>query len=306
MSASDPYRVVSNIQSLLQQVTRTRAARDYWTAERRARARPLSITIDSSVPHRKRLSGGSRVQAFSAPTPPLIPLVPPRPPTFNTHQVAEAGLGQSPYFVVGKLFGTTGIDYTASAFVIGERTVLTAAHCVFEGNAGFARYLMFAAQLDGTANAGSWQLPIIATLGGWIDSTDPDPQFDIAIAISNSPITPTTGKVDVAISSSPPAGGEITSLGYPATPLPGYRFDGNKMWECDGSYITTAGNIVVMSNNLTDGCSGGPWFPKGGPPQAIGLNSRRPTDETERLRSPVFGQGMRNLIQWMKDHGGDP
>lgn len=311
MSARDPYRIVSNIQDaikLFQDATGNSMAmaRDYWTLERLANARPLSMAIDSAAARQERLSHDLLVQAFSEPMPPDIAFVPPLPPpTFKTDPVGGAVLRQSPYSVVGKLFGKFGSDYTATAFVIGERTVLTAAHCVFDGNAGFATNLRFAAQLDGTASAGAWQLPIIATLGGWIDFNSDDDRFDMAIAISDKPIRPITGKAGVATPSSLPSGSLITSLGYPRTALPGYPFDGKKMWECDGSYITTAGDIVVMSNNLTDGSSGGPWFLKGGPLQAIGLNSRRLTEETERLHSPVFGGGMHNLIQWMKDHGGD-
>jgi hypothetical protein len=63
---------------------------------------------------------------------------------------------------------------------------------------------------------------------------------------------------------------------------------------------------MAMHNNMTGGCSGGPgMYLKSGQYYAIWVNSFRYTSEPNILRSPYFGSGFTNMIQWMNDNGGD-
>ena len=127
----------------------------------------------------------------------------------------------------------------------------------------------------------------------------------MAIGISNTPIRPVTGTTGW-IAKVQNVQGVITSVGYPAETIPNYNFNGEKMWECKGSYIDTVDGIMAMNNNMTGGCSGGPGFYKqSGQQYAVWINSFRYTNQPNILRSPYLGEGFLNLIQHMNDNGGN-
>lgn len=68
------------------------------------------------------------------------------------------------------------------------------------------------------------------------------------------------------------------------------------MWRCTGEYVSGF-NPVKMENNMTEGCSGGPWVSsRDGRLYATGLNSFRWRSEPETMNSPYFGIGFLNLV----------
>ena len=103
----------------------------------------------------------------------------------------------------------------------------------------------------------------------------------------------------------PPNQRTYTGIGYPSRPITGYNFHGKYMWQSVGQYISGTVAIQVY-NNMTQGCSGGPWrVPYNDKPgYANGINSHRYGDPTT-MYSPYFGEGFLNIVNWLKDNGGN-
>jgi hypothetical protein len=208
-----------------------------------------------------------------------------------------------PYGVVGRLYLTfASVNYLTTGWVIGERAVCTAGHCLYDPAYGWATNVLF--QARGARRA--WPLDTLATLAGW--AVGEDFAHDFAIGIAPSPIRPSTGKAGYTINQSDDPG-TFCAIGFPAVPIPGYAFGGGRMWECRGDRLLEPwahAGLIAMRANFTDGAGGGPWFVRrNGQPLACGLTSFRYTAELDVLRSPSFGEPFRRLVQWMSASGGD-
>ena len=284
------------------------AVLSYWTEERMAAAEPepLPISVPSesiddahvSIPQSEgAMSGVSRGPDDET----FLPR-----PKFTTSLVKDMTV--SPYRCVGKLFYTRqGRNRVASAYVIGESTIGTAAHCVYRDR-NFSTNFLFRARYDRYTDAGQWVMKRRALLKGWMKTEAY--QYDMAFIILNRPIRPTTGKLGwmagVPVDQDP-----YTQIGYPVRPRPDYPFDGQRMWETEGNYIShTKSNdrpmIIKASGNMTGGSSGGPWAVlRGEHWQVNGVNSHGIKDNPYYMLSPYFGGGFVNLINWMIKNGGD-
>ena len=98
----------------------------------------------------------------------------------------------------------------------------------------------------------------------------------------------------------PPDQGPYRSLGYPREPVPGHAFNGEHMWQSLGGYINGT-NPICMRNNMTRGCSGGPWIVTNNRKSyANGMNSFRCDTEPGTMYSPYFGDGLLNLYDMVK------
>jgi V8-like Glu-specific endopeptidase len=301
----DPYEVVTNPQPLTAE--ETAKVEQYWTPDKLAEAVPLPLPI-VYMPRRLRESVRTTTNnagtglIISEPSPPDSANITPTATSFNTSLVANRTI--YPYAFVGKLFMTfSGRNYVGTGWVIGERTVFTAGHCVHDRSLGWASNILFQAQFNDGSSAGSWALPSLGSLRGW--TQDEDFEFDMGMGISTTPIRPVTGKAGW-IANIDQIQGNINSIGYPSQPIPGYNFNGQNMWECNGGYIDTADGIMAMNNNMTPGCSGGPgMYSRSGTLYGTWVNSFRYNNEPNILRSPYFGENFLNLIQWMGDNNGD-
>ena len=121
-------------------------------------------------------------------------------------------------------------------------------------------------------------------------------------AIATSPIRPTTGSSGW-MANYPANQGPYTEIGYPGEPIPGFNFDGERMWQSVGAYLDGS-TIIRAEGNMTGGCSGGPWTVNNDPQRRPnGLNSHRYGDGNV-IYSPYFGDNFVNLIQWIIDSGG--
>ena len=204
-----------------------------------------------------------------------------------------------PYTAVGKLFMTfDGANYVGSAWVIGQSAIFTAGHCIFDDGAedGWADRVLFIPQYhQGQEPIGRWAATRLHTLSGWAAGGDDKFQYDMAAARLDRPVGPDTGVVGWIANQAPaPA---YQSVGYPSRRLSNtYPFDGREMWRCNGAYLDGA-NPIKMANNMTEGCSGGPWLiERNGRFYANGLNSFRWNVEPETMNSPYFGRGFLNLL----------
>ena len=207
-----------------------------------------------------------------------------------------------PYKTVGKIFMQfDGANFVGTGWVISERAVFTAGHCVYDKNSqgGWADRILFVPQYhNGQAPVGRWTAERIWTLDGW--SSQHDYKYDLAVFLVDRPIRPRTGALGW-IANAPPNQGPYTAIGYPAAPVPGYNFNGAEMWQSRGKYID-GNNPVQMHNNMTGGCSGGPWvIQRSNAVYANGINSFRYTSSPDTMYSPYFGEGFLSLYDKVKD-----
>ena len=189
-----------------------------------------------------------------------------------------------------------GKDFVGSAWVIGESAVFTAAHCVFEHNrGGWADNILFVPQFDsGSAPVGNWTSRSVVAMKGW--TQDRKFEYDMAGFVTDRPIRPSTGSLGWMAHHAPNQG-PYKSMGYPARLRSGHRFDGKRMWQSVGGYIQGT-NPVQMHNNMTEGCSGGPWVvARNRNVYANGLNSFRHSGQPGTLYSPYFGEAFLNIYE---------
>ncbi len=217
--------------------------------------------------------------------------------SYKTTRVPKSDQDDLPYSATGKLFMTfDGVDYVGSAWVIGEKAVFTAAHCIFDhDNGGWADNILFIPQFDAdAAPVGRWTSRSVVALKGW--TQDRNFKYDMAGFVTDRPIRSTTGSLGW-LANHAPNQGPYQSIGYPARPCPGYRFDGKRMWQSIGGYIQGT-NPIQMHNNMTQGCSGGPWVvARNRNVYANGLNSFRYEAQPGTLYSPYFGDAFLKIYE---------
>lgn len=212
----------------------------------------------------------------------------------NTELVPDRGI--MPYCAVGKLFMTfDGARFVGSAWTIADSAVFTAGHCLYDANrGGWADNILFVPQYAGGAEPiGRWAGVQLASLRGWTENRDF--RYDLAAFKTDRPIAPATGTTGW-LANADPNQGAITGAGYPASG----RFDGRSMWRSTGANRGGA-NPIQMFNDMTGGCSGGPWeIWRNGLPLANGINSFRYNADPASLYSPYFGEGFLNVYGWAR------
>ena len=286
----------------------------YWTLERMEAAQPISLPVveessedlqvsvtppEGALSRESRGSGGVTFQ--------------PRP-IFSTSLIEDRTV--PPYQYVGKLFMSfSDGDYVGSAYVIGESTIGTAGHCLYlKGE--WATRVLFRGRYHNGLDVGRWSLRRMATLQDWVEGNAGTQTegwayaYDMAFGIASRPIRPTMGKLGF-MAGYPVDQDPYTQIGYPADPLPDYPFYGERMWKTVGNYVSHSESggtpkVIKAGGNMTRGCSGGPWVVfKGGHWRVNGINSHRLSRDPYHIKSPYFGQGFVNLIEWMQESGGD-
>ncbi len=294
----------------------TAAVEEYWTPARAEAVQPIPLRIvtrqraDANAPQPTAAVSRPRV---ALPVPPKAAAVMAGVSNADTGRVAD--MTAMPYCFVGKLRMTFGGgDFQGSAWVIGKKAILTAGHCVYDR--GFATNIQFLPQMRGTLAAGTFTVTKMTTLKEFADRDDL--RFDIGAGILDRPIHDVTGVCGYVVNPNPLAG-RLVGIGYPAKPQDGFPFDGQEMWRSIGDIAsdtapgTTRDRNYGMYNDMSGGCSGGPWFTTATPQLAVGLNSHimsdsagRPVDVPRQMRSPYFGPAFLRILKWIKDNGGEP
>jgi len=256
--------------------------KEYWTKERRGSAIPIPLPKRTARP------------PTQAPT-----RTKPRGEYYATQQVATTDLRGSPYSSVGKLFMTfSGTNYVGSGWVIGNRSIFTAGHCLHDRST-FATNVAFAPAYD--SGGPMWTVGSMAVLTGWIK--DGDNLHDQAAGVTLTPISQDTGNLSWAANRNINSGPYL-QLGYPAAPVSGYNFDGQHMWKTDSTYISDSGWAIDAWGNMSGGVSGGPWLIKIGNDLLVnGMSVARYDGEDEHLLSPYFGDETRALVKQLADWG---
>ena len=282
------------------------AVLSYWTEDRMAAAEPLPFSIpaesiddpDVSTPQ----PGEPMSDEYREPDgEDSLPR-----PKFSTSLVKNMNV--FPYSCVGKLYMTfQGKRYFGSAYVIGESTIGTAGHCIFDGE-NWAKNVLFRARYNNGSYIGEWPIISRGTLNQWVENRNR--AYDMAFGIAQHPIRPTTGRLG-RMANYPADQGVYRQIGYPAEPIRDYPFNGERMWSTWGDYISHTGSYkrprtIKAAGNMTGGCSGGPWmaFEKG-KWRVNGVNSYRCDNDPYHIYSPYFGDAFIVLIKWMIEKGGD-
>lgn len=293
---------MSNVKVSGKKKSRVRQSIKYWTKARRAKAKPMPLKVTSA-----------ELMRMDKPEIGVTRIVQPVLPGSVSKMLAETNevtdMTQFPFSYVGKLFMREGDnDYVGSAWVIGEQAIFTAAHCLFDDNGTFYDDVVFFPQYrDGSSLGGFGITQMAVDPRYYISSNNQNLDFDLGIALLDRPISHLTGIAGYTINpTSQIAIGElVTGIGYPA----GSPFDGSKMFKSKGRIVrdsapgTTEERFFGAENEMTGGCSGGPWVDSSN--IAIGINSFVFVGENPPImHSPYFGQGFVDLLEWAEENGG--
>lgn len=210
-----------------------------------------------------------------------------------------------PYVTVGKIFfKQNGGSYVASAASIGNYAIWTAGHCVHAGNGradGWSTNLVFVpAYKDGSAPFGQWPASYLLTRTNWYQNGIPNGLSDDmggAVLFPNSSgrkISEVVGWLGFAWNWS--RFQHWLSLGYPArTPFNGARMHINA---ASYAYDGTVPGVkpVGIGNEMTQGCSGGPWVWQFGTGNYVnGNNSYFGEHGGQEMFSPYFDDRAKSL-----------
>lgn len=210
------------------------------------------------------------------------------------------------YATVGKLFfKQDGKSYVGSAASVGGCAIITAGHCVHEGNnsaQGWVTDAVFVpAYRDGAAPFGVWPANYLVTRNQWFkNGISKGLSEDIGGAVlhkqGGKSISQRVGWLGLMWNWSRDQ--HWLSMGYPAAA----PFNGQRQWINAASYAYN-GNVgaspapVGMGNDLTGGCSGGPWVARFGSGNYVnGINSYRNSSKPNELFSPYFGNAAKSLF----------
>ena len=211
-----------------------------------------------------------------------------------------------PYTTIGKLFfEQSGNKYVCSAASIGNYAIWTAGHCVHAGNNradGWSTRVVFVpGYKDGAAPFGQWPASFLWTRNAWYVNGIPNGLCEdmggaILFPQSGRKISEVVGWLGFAWNWSRLQ--HWHSLGYPAAP----PFSGGRLIEVEASYAYTESSLScdpkphATGNDMTGGCSGGPWIWRFGTGNYLnGNNSFRYNSRPEELYTPYFGNTAKSL-----------
>lgn len=203
-----------------------------------------------------------------------------------------------PYRSVGKMFiqfdplRTIG----GSGWVVARKAFITAGHCVYwPPKTGWIFAATFCPRFNVECDK-TYTVASVYTLQGWIDDQD-DRQYDLAACVVTENFTDAEPPLAFETFALPSL--NYAAIGYPGKPTPAHDFNGKRMWQSYGEFISLTNHVMEAANDLTGGSSGGPWV-SGDADIAGGLTSYR-EDDPLVARSPYFGQGFQNLYDAVKD-----
>lgn len=252
-----------------------RDAEEYWTAERMQGAEPVAPLAVDEAPTLETTSGllvePSETLGIE---PTTTPVADPR---------------AFPARTVGKLFfRMNGADRCGSAVIVHRQGILTAAHCVLlEGEA--TDIVFVPAYSGGEAPFGRWAISRPWWSDRWAAtrSVAHDVSFcQVLPRPDGQGVGDVVGWVGVRLGTETRRWDDV---GYPARATDRFPFDGQRPWQSRGVRLgAPVAGIVTKADDLTQGASGGPWFPVDESTAVNGLNSAAHPRERAVL-GPEFG-----------------
>ena len=220
-------------------------------------------------------------------------------------------IGQSPYTSMCKVYYYRGnTPYVASGWIVhgntGTKGIITSGHVVYNGGQ-WSRAYVIRRQYTGGRWAEQFTSNYARTLKGWMNQTGLKEFWDIGAIIPNTPIptgTPSLAAIWGYNYNQHPYN-YYYDVGYPAKPANGYPFNGDFMWESDGSLIKAHwynDQVALQAYNAMEhGSSGSPWMiynPINYTHYVAGIQSSG-WDGLPSSYSPYFEQ--RNIVALLRD-----
>lgn len=251
---------------------------DFWSPERRAKAKPVEMPVLPSSALEPGLDIGSGHPRVSTGGVPYI-----------------ADLSRVPFQSGGRLMflDADGDESWCTAEFAGAGNILlTAAHCVRDPENGDWNTNFLFERVYGGVDSEVFQIAEMTVRSEWHDGENPDPVYDYAFLVAerdyDSPLKVYYGD----------AGDDLTSFGYPIN-----YGGGHVMYAVHGYLSTrTAGLNLMRDNPMRHGSSGGAWVKtdeKTGPGTLVyGLNSHAADGIPEAVWSPVLDQTTEALFNY--------
>jgi hypothetical protein len=295
----------------------------FWTKERMFQALQNPLTKEISTEDLKLTLDAAEPVGEPKSSPPYCPDCPTNQSNYGGLGQPEAGPSVSapcpasgysweynynntnyPERVVGRLFMTTNTGGLAScsASLVNRRLLLTAGHCVCDGQGNwFSNFYFSPGHKNGEEPYGRGYAANLLVYrdylytGVW--------SLDIAIVLLTADMGNSLGWLGYSTSLDP-AAQLWYQFGYPAQA----PFDGN--WLVTvlsglGYRVSGIGSPlpVAVGSIFTPGASGGPWIINvDGELYANGLNSAKPVSCAETSISPYFGEAAWNLYVYARDN----
>ena len=221
--------------------------------------------------------------------------------TYETSLVPNAH--DFPASTIGKIYMTVnGNDHHATGWVVGNRCVFTVASALWNGDTGWASNVVFYPQYNNgpASGLGAFQIVELWVAAGWQENGGL--LNDFGALITAGPIAPYTGSVGL-MANYPINQGQYLVMGYPGSAVPGYAFDGERMWQSTSAYLSDFAWIIQAGGNMTYGAHGAPWliFREGGW-YANGMFAVQVVDPDSML-SPYFGNEVWAFYTHLRDKG---
>jgi len=194
--------------------------------------------------------------------------------TKSTSPVPQGQYGQHPFKYAGKLvFQTERGTSSCTAVAIGNNAVLTAGHCIHNGNGAFYRNVVFHPQfLNGNSPAGKWTAAQMWTTPEWSRGQGRAFARDVGVIKVSS----NNGKtLEQQVGKTTPVyvrglGMATICIGYPGNIGGAQQMIHSRANQENGDAFSPP--TKKLSSTMTFGASGGPWFVNGGS-QTNGVNS---------------------------------
>jgi hypothetical protein len=264
---------------------------DFWTAERRAEARPADILLPGpkakpdGVGNGKPGGGGGGDDGG----------------TTGTVTGAKWTQGGNVAKTTGKVYFRDGpYLYVCSGSAVGsssESLVLTAGHCVHDGNNGafHTDWIFYPGYNNGAKPFGEWTATDLFTTSHWATTRygfNDDAGFAaVEQEGSGSLESRLSGTAIPTIAFTQDSNVTYAAFGYPAA----QKYKGQELIWCQGPVSETLDGYdsLAMACDMTGGSSGGPWFRDfgNGTPKINSLNSYGYTSFKGYMFGPIFGSG---------------
>ncbi|QKK01480.1 MAG: trypsin-like serine protease [Pseudomonadota bacterium] len=180
-----------------------------------------------------------------------------------------------PMSTIGKLFFSQGGgNFVCSASVIGRSTIVTAGHCVSDGNGNFNTNFLFCPSYrkgpgsgEPHPDRGCWGWSSATTSTQYHNSANVD--YDYGCIVTQTTGDTVSNKVGNVTGWTGRAwGGSIffhqIAMGYPAgSPFPGYHIvacNGTEWYEVQRAGSADGQKSKYIGCDMTGGSSGGPWW----------------------------------------------
>jgi len=216
-----------------------------------------------------------------------------------------------PYSSMCKVYYRNGGNpYVASGWIVhgnnNVKGIITSGHVVYDKGQWSKSYLVRRQYVFG-GWAEEFTSNFARTLKGWMAGTGLRQFWDLGAIIPSVPIPATTPSLAAiwSYNYNQDPFKYYYDVGYPAKPANGYPFDGEIMWQSDGSLIAAhrLGDEVALHayNAMEQGSSGSPWMIYDALSQTFYVAGMQAAgwDGIPSSSSPYFEQ--RNIVSLLKD-----